>query len=668
MKAPPIDNWGVMLRYEDANGKWHRISDETHAKILAAMGVDGEKAKRGNIEHRTSNIEHPTKVRPGTHAGLLHEPGWGRPVPTLPAPVDWERRGRAVPAPAHPDAVQVVRARSAFTLPAPAELILEDGTQLTVERTLPRDLPCGNHQIRYLKNEFAGRLIVSPGQCHLPPDLRAWGWALQLYALRSKKSWGMGDLGDLRQFAEWSRRHLKSDFLLVNPLGAATPVLPQQSSPYYPSSRRYRNPLYLRIEDVPGAGAAGLALEKLAAAGAELNQKRFIHRDPIFRLKMMALGKIWVRFRTEPAFEKFRAEQGPGLANFAVFCALAEHYGRGWKSWPAAYRNPDSPAVKKFASQNARRVRFHEWLQWLLDRQLARAGSATQLMQDLPVGFDPEGADAWAWQELLANDVTIGAPPDQFNTQGQDWGLPPFVPHRLRAAGYEPFRQTVRAMLRHAGGLRIDHVMGLFRLFWVPQNAGPAQGAYVRYRADELLAILAVESQRARAVIVGEDLGTVEPGVRDVLGRHKILSYRLLWFEKEPPRQFPRTALAAVTTHDLFTIAGLWSGSDLEEQIKLCLNPNVEGAQTIVHTLQKRLGVKKTAPVKDVIPRTYRLLAKAPSQMLTATLDDALAVKERPNMPGTTRWPNWSIGLPATLEQIRRHPGPRKIAAALKRR
>jgi 4-alpha-glucanotransferase len=533
---------------------------------------------------------------------------------------------------------------------------------------LPPDLPLGYHTVRYGDGRDV-RCIVTPRACYLPPDLRIWGWSAQLYALRSAQSWGMGDFADLRRLARWSRRELGAGMLLVNPLCASTPFVPQQPSPYFPSSRRFRNPLYLRIEEIPGAAEITSNLEPLAQSAAALNQTRQIDRDAIFKLKMRALELLWERFNDDAAFAAFCAEQGEGLAQFAIFSALAEHHGSGWHSWPAEHRHPNSPAVARFALEHAGRVRFHQWVQWLLDRQLHRAADEIGLMQDLPIGVDPDGADAWAWQDLFASGATVGSPPDEYNTLGQNWGLPPFVPWKLREAGYQPFIQTIRGVLRHAGGLRIDHVMGLFRLFWIPDGLDPAQGAYVRCDADELLGILALESHRSKSIIVGEDLGSVEDGVRKRLRQCNVLSYRLVWFETDPPARFPQRALAAVTTHDLPTIAGLWTGSDLKAQLDLGLKPNEEGTQKIRDRLKAATQSSDNAAVGEVIERTHRLLADAPSMIVSATLDDAAAVEERPNMPGTAGdgWPNWSLALPKSLEEIERAELALTIAQALRR-
>lgn len=607
------DIWGIDDAYEDTLGKWRKTGEATRLAILKAMGVD-----------------------PSAPAATIENP------------------------------VRVLRPGQTFSLSGPAELTLEDGTRLPAEGRLPPDLPLGYHRLRVLAEEKQTQIIVSPGRCYLPASFRAWGWAVQLYSLRSAGSWGMGDLADLRRLARWSARELGADILLVNPLQAVAPTIPQNPSPYFPTSRLFRNLLYLRIEEVPGAAGAALDLERLSVLGKALNREPRIDRDAVFRLKMEALELLWPRFQEDEGFESYCLEQGEALGGFAVYCVLAERYRQRWSRWPAEYRDPHSPAVARFTRENRDRVRFHQWLQWLLDRQLAGAAKELPLMQDLPIGFDPEGADAWVWQDLLASDATVGAPPDEYNTLGQDWGLPPFVPHKLRAAAYEPFRRTIRAALHHAGGLRIDHVMGFFRLYWIPSGMGPSAGAYVRYPAEDLLAVIALESHRAKAIIGGEDLGTVEEVVKEQLLAHRILSYRLVWFEKELPATYPRMSLAAVTTHDLPTIAGLWSGFDLEKQHELGLNPNERGMREIRNRLRSMTGLPGTAKVADVIVRTHQLLAEAPSVVLTATLEDALAVKERPNMPNTTdQWPNWSIPLPAPLEDIQRNSLVREVARAL---
>lgn len=596
------NEWGIDLTYKDALGKWHETPQETVAALHAAMDAEASGPEK----------------REDTDVVVL-------------------RAGRRRP------------------LAGRGTVVLESGETRTVAGMLPGNLPTGYHQLQMDTGAQPVRLIVSPGKCWLPERLHTWGWAVQLYAARSRKSWGIGDLTDLKTLAHWSAKEQGAGMLLVNPLSAVSPLVPQQSSPYFPTSRRFFNPLWLNIEAIEGATEELVPeLEALAKAGHELNGARLIDRDRVFELKMRALEALWRVSERSDGFAVFCQERGKALESFAIFCALAEEHGSGWHGWPAEYRHPNDSAVAAFAKAKPERVAFYQWVQWLIDEQLASCSREIALMQDLPIGVDPDGADAWAWQDIFTLKASVGAPPDEFNTQGQNWGLPPFVPHKLRAAGYEPFIETIRGAFRHGGGLRIDHAMGLFRLFWIPEGESAARGAYVRYRADEMLAILALESQRAHAYMVGEDLGTVEEGVREQLAAHAILSYRLLWFEKEHPSSYPRESLAAVSTHDLPTVAGMWTGSDLKRQEELGLQPNTESVAEICERLKTMAGVDNTTTMEDVVERTYQLLGKAPARILTASLEDALVVEERPNMPATTGDinPNWSLALPKPIEDL----------------
>lgn len=558
-----------------------------------------------------------------------------------------------------------VRAGHGEWLRSPADLVLEDGTTRRGVDALPPDLPPGYHDLHPLDGGPTTRLVISPGRCHLPPDLRTWGWAVQLYAARSARSWGHGDLGDLRDLARWANGQ-GAGALALNPLHAPGPASPQQPSPYYPSSRQWRSPLYLRVEEVPGATVVGADLDALAAAGRSLNTSERIDRDGVWELKRRALEACFALAGDDPDFDAWLDAQGEPLTTFTTWCTLAERHGNDWQAWPEELRRPDGPAVAAVTVAEARRVRFHAWLQWLLDRQVADAFAELPPINDLAVGFDPGGADGWAFQDVLAFDMRVGAPPDEFNTRGQDWGLPPFDPWKLRAARYQPLIQTLRASLRHAGGLRVDHVMGLFRLFWIPEGAGPDAGTFVRYQAAELLDLLALESHRARAYVVGEDLGTVEDEVRRELGERQVLSYRLLWFEPTAPSQFPEQALAAVTTHDLPTVAGVWTGSDVEDQRSIGMSPNLAGEAGVRERLRQAAGLADEASVDEVVVAAHQALATAPSRVLLATLEDAAGVAQRPNMPGTVdEWPNWSIPLPVPLEELTESAQAAAIAEAL---
>jgi 4-alpha-glucanotransferase len=605
-------SWGIEPGYEDAGGEWQTSPRASLALVKRAMT--------------------------------------GRPAPSGPSYRD----------------VWVIREGETRAIAEPSELRLEDGEVEPAGAYLRRDLPLGYHELEGLETGERTRIIVTPGRCFLPDDLSTWGWAVQLYALRSQKSWGMGDLADLRTIARWSKKRLSAGMLLVNPLHAPMPTLPQQPSPYYPSSRIYRSPLYLRIEEIPGSHALGGELAALAEAGKALVRAPRIDRDAIFALKMRALEKIFRGFRGSPAFDEYAAREAPLLDMYAIFSVLAEVYGNDRRKWPRAYANPHGAGVRRFRNKHAKRVRFHAWLQWLIDEQLRRAGREIPLVGDLAVGADFGGADAWIWQEIFSPRMDVGAPPDEFNTRGQNWGLKPMDPHRLRAVGYEPFVRIVRSAVRHMGGIRLDHVMGLFRLFWIPQNKSPKDGVYVRYPALDLLGIVALESVRARAIVVGEDLGTVEDEVRSELSFRKILSYRVLWFESKPPSRYPAQALAAVTTHDLPTIAGLWTGSDIRRQRALHLAPNEAGTRAMRRSLAKMTRSSKGTHIDTVILKTHEGLANAPSVLLAATLDDALAVEDRPNMPGTTdEYPSWCLPLPRSLEQIIADPRAARIAKAL---
>ncbi|MGA8635262.1 MAG: 4-alpha-glucanotransferase [Candidatus Dormiibacterota bacterium] len=543
---------------------------------------------------------------------------------------------------------------------------LESGGELPAGSLLTADAPYGYHHL-VMRDGRRVPMVTSPGRCALPEALRGWGWAAQLYAVRSREGWGIGDLGDLRSLGSWSRKQ-GAAMLLVNPLHAVRPGTRQEPSPYFPSSRLFRNPIYLRIQDLPGARDEPEVGALLREAG-RLRDAPIIERDRVMPLKLRALESLWSRFRGDKGFDAYVAREGILLERYACFCVLAERHAGSWTRWPSRYRHSGGRAVRELVTTDRSRVDFHRWLQWLLDTQLGRAARELPLVHDLAVGFAPDGADAWLWQDVVAPDARIGAPPDDFNPAGQDWGVPPFDPARLRADGYAPLIATMRRMMGAGMGVRIDHVMGLFRLWWVPLGAGdPSAGAYVRYPAAELLDILALESVRAGCGVVGEDLGTVESGVRSELRRRQLLSYRLAWFESRSPERFPTQALAALTTHDLPTAAGVWTGADLKE-LEATGRPFNRRAELGVRRKLRRLaGVSDGDPAPLVVERAYAALARAPSRLVVATLDDASLAERRPNMPGDVARTNWSIPLPRTLEQLRRDQLPRRIATVLKKR
>ncbi len=611
------DSWGIAYGYVDGADAFVESSIETTIAIRKSMGAshDGSGAPPAN---RSVVVLHP---------GMTYA-------------VDAESR---------------LRMEDGHELPFAANTMLEGDT-----------LAHGYHSLLRTETGETTRVIVTPGSCVAFHGDRSWGWAVQLYAARSTRSWGIGDFGDLRVLSDWSAGR-GSKMILVNPLHAPSPILSQQPSPYFPSSRVYRNPLYLSIGDIAGANELTAEISLLALQGHELNNDRRIDRDEVFRLKYEALELLWSRWRERPqlersAFKTYCSSEGDQLRDFATFSTYVERHPQSWFDWPDDMKRPNASGVARFRAEHSERITFHMWVQWLIDCQLATASGPLDLMTDLAIGVDRGGADGWMWQDSFALDMSVGAPPDAFNTLGQDWGLPPFDPWKLRAQAYEPFIQTVRAAFRHAGALRIDHVMGLFRLYWIPVGGTPADGCYVYTPFKDLLGIVALESLRAGSYVVGEDLGTIEPYVRDELAAANILSYKLSQFEPGPSCEFAEHALAAVTTHDLATVPGIWTGSDLLAQRSIGVSPNEEGMRAVRRDIARRGGFPEVselgAPalqddptVHELVLGVYAELATAPCKLLTATLDDALGVEERPNMPGTIdEWPNWRIALPLDLD------------------
>ncbi len=536
------------------------------------------------------------------------------------------------------------------------------GQQIAWELALP-ELPLGYHRLEVTVDgaREATDVIIVPERVPFPEG-RHWGWQVQLYALRSSASWGVGDYADLRALVEAAEAD-GAGVLLVNPLHAETPVLPLQDSPYSPSSRLFRSALHLRLSDCPEWDP------ELAALRPEPDAER-CDRQSAWAAKLAALEAMWPRHRA-PSLAAFRAERGEPLERFAEFCVHAEVHGRDWRTWPAlTVADPD-------------RVSFWCWVQLLVDEQLAGvgAGMAIGVLHDLAVGVDPGGADAWALRDVLAPGATIGAPPDELAALGQDWGLPPWHPERLRAAAYRPFREMVRGVLRHAGGIRIDHVMGLSRLWWVPLGRPASEGTYVSYDAEAMLGILALEASRAGAVVVGEDLGTVEPALRRQLDRFGILGSEVLWFAQSdgwflPPSQWRVDAAASVTTHDLQTVAGWATESALRLRSELGrLGRSIElETEQVRHERHMLLAMLEHEGLldDDLVLSLHRALVASPCRVVLAAYADAVGDLRQPNVPGTVdEYPNWRLpvadagGRPLSVEQVLAHPGVRRLTALL---
>jgi 4-alpha-glucanotransferase len=467
-----------------------------------------------------------------------------------------------------------------------------------------------------------------------------------------------------------------------------------QPSPYLPTTRRFANPLYLRIEDVPETAYLEPSdFEKLRRLGdevrAQLNSATAIDRDTAWRAKSAALEILYntgLRPARRLAFEAFCRREGTALADFATWCVLFEQHGPDWHEWPEAFRDPRSDMVRQFAAEHADRVDYFRWLQWLVDEQLTAtqtaartAGMPLGILHDLAVGVSPTGADAWALQTEYAAGVTVGAPPDPFSDAGQNWGQPPWRPDRLAALAYAPLREMIAAVLRHAGGLRVDHIIGLFRLWWIPAGMSATHGTYVRYDHDATIGILALEAYRAGAVVVGEDLGTVEPWVRDYLRERGILGTSVLWFEYDPdagraplpPDRWREYCLASVTTHDLPPTAGYLAGDHIRLRSELGL---VAGSleeelardrdeQQAWLDLARDRGLLRGGEPRENVAGTvaalHRLLTAAPSRLRLLALTDAVGERRTQNQPGTRdEYPNWRVGLsgpdghPLSLEDV----------------
>lgn len=574
-------------------------------------------------------------------------------------------------------------------VPGATMLIAEDGTRTDVRDEIPADLAPGWYRLHTADGQEV-TVVSAPPQVPTAPD--TWGWMLQLYALRSARSWGIGDLGDLREFMDWTVTEHGCGAVLLNPLHAPGPTHPVQPSPYTPSSRRFANPLALRIEDLDAYRQADPATRaEVDALRVSASTPRIDH-DLVWAAKRSALEVLWRSAgRPDPLGD---AATSDGLRDWATYCALAERHGGRWSRWPEALRDVSGAAVASARRELAPRLAFHAWVQQRCAEQLAAvrdagrtSGMALGVLHDLAVGVDADGADAWALADVLATGVSIGAPPDNFTPRGQDWGLPPWRPDRLAAKGYAPLRDMLRAVLSHADGLRIDHVAGLWRLWWIPPGDGPDRGTYVHYDAEAMLAVLALEAHRAQATVVGEDLGTVEPEVTQALADNGMLGCAVAWFTRDldvpdepllPPARWPERAAASISTHDLPTAAGFLEGEHVRARADLGLLDDVPAEQAnadkeraewlALLTSEGLLAADQQSDESAVILAMHRLLARTPSRLKLISPYDVIGETRQPNLPGTVdEYPNWRLPLPETLEQLRTDPRVAAITAAFRR-
>jgi 4-alpha-glucanotransferase len=655
---------GVATSYDDWSGRRVEVSRSAVTSALAALGVDA--SDDGAVASALHDVDDAAWAQVVPPVLVLHL-GTSGTVEVVGEPVELLVR---------------LEDGSSQLLHGHGEEVARRGDLVRRRVALPV-LPLGYHSLEVRTPERHGTcsLVVVPGRLEL--EGRHWGWQVQLYSLRSAQSWGIGDYRDLRTVVEAAAAD-GAGVVLVNPLHAETPVHPLQPSPYSPSSRLFRSALALRVIDVPEHAHVPAALSAQVDALRPDSDPERIDRDSAWTAKLAALELLWPYHRVG-ALAEFRAEAGDPLERFALFCALAELHGASWETWPLDLQTPHGAS----AVAHEERVAFWCWVQMLVDEQLRGIGDglAIGVLHDLAVGVDAGGADAWAMQDVLALGTSIGAPPDSFNQKGQDWGLPPWRPDRLRAAAYLPFRNMVRGVLRHAGGIRVDHVMGLSRLWWVPGGAEASEGTYVSYDAEALLGILALEAHRAGAVVVGEDLGTVEPSVRRLLDSTGVLGSAVLWFETTddgwflPPSSWRTDALASVTTHDLPTAAGWLADEHVRVRYELGqLGHSLAEEQARVHRDREMLlsmlrheGLLEAgAGPEEVVLALHRALVASPCKIVLAAYGDAVGDLRQPNLPGTTvEYPCWQLpvadgaGRPLGLEELLAHPGVRRLTALL---
>jgi 4-alpha-glucanotransferase len=685
---------GILPQYIDQTGTETRFtSDRTRVAILRAMGIEAESAEQAHEElEKLENRE------------------WQQVL----APV------RVVRIDADDVDLLTFRVKEGSGGPAEwwVEVIPESGEPIhrggvaqpewdgSFAIRLGAGIAEGYHTVRVTSRrdgeERSGEqsLIVVPARCPSVQEVtgrdRVFGLTANLYTVRSETNWGVGEITDLARLLRWTA-NAGGSFVGVNPLHA----LRNQGmdvSPYSPVSRIYRNPIYLDIAAVPELRHAPEARDMVASPPfreeiGSLRASGRVEYERISRLKRQVLEVLHRQFRSTSEragggrgadYREFLEREGEPLELFATFEALVDQHGAGdWRQWPEEFRDPRGDAVARFQLENEEAIGFHTWIQFELDRQLAEAaraaadaGMSIGLYQDLAIGASPSGADVWANPGLFLTGIDIGAPPDDYSATGQNWGLPPLDPHRLREDRYRYWIQLVRASFRNGGALRIDHVLGLFRQFWIPHGLEGADGAYVRFPADDLLGILALEARRHGAVVVGEDLGTVPPEVPPTLHQRGILSSRVFYFERQgdsfrPASEYEPRSLATANTHDMPTLAGFWNGRDIEVKREVgMIDSDEETADQLRSREGERQAVLRRLAEDGVLEGSaeadgaqlrgaiHGFLCRSPAEMVGLNLDDLVGEVEPVNLPGVSpeRFSAWTRKLSLSLEELELDP------------
>ena len=689
------DRFGISTQFYDWKGRHTQVGEQTVIAILAEFGVDASTPERARAVAQRVRDDHWRRIvqpcvvlRAGQEGRVdVHVPA-GAPVSLrivgedgndhLPWQVDnW-----------NPDRPIDGRMIGEATFGIPGNLPLGYHELIVTIGTHDAD---GSEADGGIHATATSTIIVTPNRVGLPRRMgasRVWGYAAQLYSVRSHHSWGLGDLTDLADLCTWSASQ-GAGYLLTNPLHAAEVAGRMEPSPYLPSSRLFVNPIYIRPEliaeyhDLNQYDAS--IIESLRTTTLDDDPQALLDRDRTWQAKSQALElihRVDMSASRRMAFTAFRVARGRRLEDFATWCLLSELHGSDWHDWPAELHDPHGAAVARVRREHADRIDFHMWLQWIADQQLSTvqssgtdAGMPVGLICDLAVGVNGSGADAWMLNGLFAREMNVGAPPDPFNQAGQDWGQPPMRPDVLEQMAYAPLREMVSSALRHAGGVRIDHIMGLFRLWWVPRGLGPRHGAYVRYNHEAMVGVVALEAYRAGALVIGEDLGTVEPWVRDHLASRGILGTSIMWFETGPdgrpkqPQQWREHAMSSVTSHDLPPTSSYLRGDHVELRDRLGLltesvdeereNARRERETWLASLRQQGVLEADEDDPEQVTLAMHTLLTRTPSKVINATLTDAVGDPRTQNLPGTEdEYPNWRVplswpdGEPVYLEDL----------------
>lgn len=686
---------GIVSEYYDIRGNLHKTPLETKRAILSSLGIDIDSSDSLKQEIQKRGIGPWLNIIEPVHVLSINEKPLRIPF-YLPLENGYEDRV-SVDLFVTDEAGDKRDFKVCCFKNIVDERIIDGRRYVKVEFIDSYDYALGYHGLNLILNHYDGaidglekksRLILTPDSAYLPDDLKkTLGLSVNLYSLRSRENWGVGDFGDLEKLINWfalSGGHLVG----INPLHALSNKRPYGISPYSPLSRLYKNFIYLDMDKIG-------YISEVDYRGRidRLRKKTLIDYEAVASIKLDVLEKAFKSFMKDHYgrdtqlgrdFARFINDEGRRLELFATYMAISERYKSfDWQSWPKEYQSPDSKAVNLFVGKKKERILFYQYIQWLIDSQHSqvyeiakKAGMPVGLYHDLAIGAIRGSSDVWCNKSLYALDMDVGAPPDEFSPDGQNWGFPPLIPERLRENGYEFYIQTIRKNMMYAGALRIDHALGIFRIFWIPSGKSPRDGAYVRYPHEDLLRIISLESVRNRTVVIAEDLGTIGENVRENLSRFKMLSYRLFYFERnypEPsflsPSNYPELALTSMTTHDLPTIYGYWLGRDIEERMRLGKYPDDETwlrqlderkrDRILIIDALKREGLLShdfqipAQMTEELCLAIYRYLMKTPSRIVLISFDDMIGRIDQQNMPGVTEgYPNWRQKIDMDLEDI----------------